>query len=819
MATRADASPATGAIAGARRGGRLASTDFDYFRSTSVTSATNSSASSVDEPSVANDGNVVLYTGNWYGAISTDSGNSFTYINPYTLGPTPTLPQGGFCCDQAAIHTPSVSGYDVTVWALLYCNVTNCSAGIGDNIIRLAVARNQGALSSSTFDYYDFSAQSFGFAAGDWLDYPHLAADNGYVFLSMNIFDSSGNFVTSIMVRFDDGSFAGGGYSYNFYYNNHDFTWTPTDNSIDSWGYWAGTQFGNGGTVRIYDWPAGLDYTHIAYNDFSVGFNSETKSGSCPDPHNINWCSFDDSRVKTGGEVGTGTAYFMWDAAQGGGFAYPYVDYISVNVASGPATSISESQIWNGSYAWAYPGMGVNGRGALGVSLQIGGGTWGEPGSQFLIDDDISGGWAAVGLTNGGYASSRWGDYLTARVATTPTSIGNTWIATGFVLDGSGNTQPAFYWLGRNRDDPFAPSWSFSYSPTYTEGLFADDYSGVFVGPSNCTCDYFGLLYWGDGNASYTDLWNYATDDFLMHLNYAYAEEGTYTQTMYGEDNWGNVASGTATATVADAALTAHPVPISVTQGSTFHRVVDKFTDADPGGTATDYSATINWGDGTTTAGTIGGAFTVSGTHKYALAGTYTIKTSIADIGGATTVKISHATVAYARPVISSVTPNAGPLAGGNTLTIKGHYFTGATSVQFGTVTAASFTFVSDSVIKVKAPASAAGTVDMRVTTPGGTSNASTADKYTYVAAPKVTKISPTSGTHLGGTTVTVTGTNFTFVTAVLFGTTPGTNVQVLSTTKLTVVSPAEPAGTLPIRVKNAGGESPLAPADKYKFT
>ena len=83
--------------------------------------------------------------------------------------------------------------------------------------------------------------------------------------------------------------------------------------------------------------------------------------------------------------------YMMWDAKQGGGFNYPYVQYASFNVSTGPATSMSAGQIWNGSYTWAYPGMGVNGRGALGVSIQIGGGTWGYPGSQFLVNDNRPG--------------------------------------------------------------------------------------------------------------------------------------------------------------------------------------------------------------------------------------------------------------------------------------------------------------------------------------------------------------------------------------------------------------------------------------------
>ncbi len=217
-----------------------ASTSFEYYRNKNMSSADGSDASGVDEPSTANDGNAVLYTGNWFAALSTDSGNSFSYINPYTLGPTPTLPQGGFCCDQVAIHSPN-SSYDVTAWGLLYCNSINCNTGDGDNILRLAVAPNQSDLASGTFNFYDMSAQTFGFAAGWSLDYPHFEANSDYLFMSINVFNGN-TFEDDLMVRFDLSALASGGSAtYGYYYNNQDFTWTPTDNSTDTWGYWGAT--------------------------------------------------------------------------------------------------------------------------------------------------------------------------------------------------------------------------------------------------------------------------------------------------------------------------------------------------------------------------------------------------------------------------------------------------------------------------------------------------------------------------------------------------------------------------------------------------
>ncbi len=79
-----------------------------------------------------------------------------------------------------------------------------------------------------------------------------------------------------------------------------------------------------------------------------------------------------------------------------------------------------------------------------------------------------------------------------------------------------------------------------------------------------------------------------------------------------------------------------------------------------------------------------------------------------------------------ALPVITAVAPGSGPLSGGNTVTITGTGFTGATSVTFGGTAGSSLSVASDTSLTVVAPAHAAGVVDIVVTTPIG-SNTNTA--------------------------------------------------------------------------------------------
>ena len=110
---------------------------------------------------------------------------------------------------------------------------------------------------------------------------------------------------------------------------------------------------------------------------------------------------------------------------------------------------------------------------------------------------------------------------------------------------------------------------------------------------------------------------------------------------------------------------------------------------------------------------------------------------------------------------VTAISPMAGTIMGGTTVTITGTGFTSATEVYFGDVGASSFTVNSATSITATAPAAAVGTVDIEVVTPVGISGAVSADKYTYSSIATIL-VSPSvslTENHAGASFAPVIGT------------------------------------------------------------
>lgn len=88
-------------------------------------------------------------------------------------------------------------------------------------------------------------------------------------------------------------------------------------------------------------------------------------------------------------------------------------------------------------------------------------------------------------------------------------------------------------------------------------------------------------------------------------------------------------------------------------------------------------------------------------------------------------------------PVVTGLSPATGDADGGNLVNVYGTHLataSGGTGVKFGATNATEYTVISDSHIVAVAPAGAAGTAAVTVTTPEGTSANTAADDYVYTA-------------------------------------------------------------------------------------
>jgi hypothetical protein len=223
------------------------------------------------------------------------------------------------------------------------------------------------------------------------------------------------------------------------------------------------------------------------------------------------------------------------------------------------------------------------------------------------------------------------------------------------------------------------------------------------------------------------------------------------------------------TATVSNATLTATGVPFTAGSGVPFTGVVASLADSDTSSTPGDFAATIDWGDGTTSAGTVAfnptGGFNVSGPHTYALVGT--------DQARITVVRTSNGQVATTTALATvNALPQANINGAGTTITpVGGVPFTGPVALFLAgpPATAASFVATIDwgdgqtsagTIVPVGAGAYdvvGSHTYGMTTTNTTGTSGSSTTSTSGTSGSSTTSTTGTTSSSPTAPTTVTVT--------------------------------------------------------------
>lgn len=224
-----------------------------------------------------------------------------------------------------------------------------------------------------------------------------------------------------------------------------------------------------------------------------------------------------------------------------------------------------------------------------------------------------------------------------------------------------------------------------------TEGVVTSALTATFSDANAAapTSDFSGTINWGDGTAADPDTTPFTATgvsgsggNYTINASHPYAEEGRYTVTVLVNDVGGSKTTVTGTATVDDAPLTAGTATATVgTEGVLSSTLTATFSDANTAASISDFSGTINWGDGTaanpdTTPFASGavfesvGNYTINASHQYAEEGTYPIALVVGDDGGQAATITGAAKVADAPLTVGpNITVNAvegltvGPIA------------------------------------------------------------------------------------------------------------------------------------------------------------
>jgi hypothetical protein len=397
-----------------------------------------------DDPSGASGGSqVVLATGNTYGALSTDDGVHFTTLDPTKIFPNRgedgTLIDGGLCCDQAVHYSPTVNRF---FWLMLF------RQGSEGSRLRLAAASPEdlAATGGTAWTYWDLTSrptpECTGLGLGNiQLDYPDLSVGSNFLYVSVD--GGQGLQVIRLPLQeLRDGTTVHFGY-------------TDQANSTSAYGkhliqqpedeiFWAGSP--STSRLQVFSWKESSDSYFWRDVDIDTYPYADFVSKS---PDDSDWLmslfSGGPGGIRTSGVTSNGTVrdevWFEFMGSRGGSFTQPQVQIVRLDRSDFHV--IEQSQIWNPDIAFGYASLTTNAAGLVGVSLAFGGGPYYGSGAFGILGDHVVY-YPCLSTTNAG----RYGDYTTVRRAS---PNGLLFSGTGYCTEANG-FEPHYVLFGRSGD-------------------------------------------------------------------------------------------------------------------------------------------------------------------------------------------------------------------------------------------------------------------------------------------------------------------------------------------------------------------------------
>jgi len=359
----------------------------------------------------ARSGRVVLLSYNTRVMLSTDGAGTWTQLNPATIFPSGpsrdaagNLLDNGLCCDQVVQYVPQIDRF---IWLMQFCGsgTTGCLSGI--NRVRIASASPQQVINSggTSWTYWDLLSGTFNLGTTT-MDYPDLAVGDNFLYVSADAV-GTGLLVARIPLT----------QIQNSQTINIDYT-TPSDSAVAYGGhisqntgdtvFWAGHN--NNSQMRVFRMQEGSG--QYSWNDVNIGSWPNGTISSIA-PGGTDWLQFLGTSFPGNAVLGltrrtNNEVWFAWTAAAGSGFQQAHVQIVELNVSNNSV--ISQWQIWNDDYAFAFPSLSTNGQGEVGISLAWGGNqNWGNHAVGFLGDFIV---WYPEASDA---AITRWGDYVSVR--------------------------------------------------------------------------------------------------------------------------------------------------------------------------------------------------------------------------------------------------------------------------------------------------------------------------------------------------------------------------------------------------------------------
>ncbi len=343
--------------------------------------------------------NVVLYTGNTYLAASKNSGVSFQDLDSSTF--LPKIP--GRAVDQVITYVPALRSY---AWMMQH----EQSPGTNDGNFRLAIAGVEDLRSNfiKPWKVFDFTSSDFGFK-GVATDRQDISFTDKFLYMTTNIVGKG-----RIIIRIELNELQTGKATPQYTTpldGIFDFSDLSQQNGADI--YMAGILKDT--ALRVLACHDGANTTD--FHDVAVGKFPVEKDLVSKDPDNVDWLTLGVANVSAA-LCHVDDLWIAWDAAASKPGEQPFYPNAHVRIAQVKISTwkvVSEMQVWNPDYAFAYATLAMNAAGDLGYGVAVGGKS-DFPNACFGILGDFVVYYRDTSDTTAtGNGTARWGDYITVR--------------------------------------------------------------------------------------------------------------------------------------------------------------------------------------------------------------------------------------------------------------------------------------------------------------------------------------------------------------------------------------------------------------------